>query len=128
MARRRSRSTSASRSTDGASRRKSEAEARVERITWALLVLVFAIIQLLPAGSSVPNFFVPFAGALILLGSGLYQYSKHWRVGPVTWIGGAFMALFTYYNIQINPTTNFTGACLIVFFVVIIFGLITGET
>jgi hypothetical protein len=128
MARRRSRSTSASRSTDGASRRKSEAEARVERITWALLVLVFAIIQLLPAGSSVPNFFVPFAGALILLGSGLYQYSKHWRVGPVTWIGGAFMALFTYYNIQINPATNFTGACLIVFFVVIIFGLITGET
>ena len=108
--------------------RKSEAEARIERITWALLVLVFAIVQLLPNSSALPNFFVPFAGALILLGSGLYQYSRRWRVSPITWIGGAFMALFTYYNLQINSATNFTGACLIVFFVVIIFGLITGET
>ena len=128
MARRRSKSTSAARSERTYERRKSDAEARVERITWALLVLVFAIIQLLPAGANLPNFFVPFAGAVILLGSGLYQYSRHWRVGPITWVGGAFMALFTYYDLQINPATNFTGACLIVFFVVIIFGLITGET
>jgi hypothetical protein len=128
MARRRSRESSARRSEERYERRKSEAEARVERITWALLVLVFAIVQLLPNSTSLPNFFVPFAGAIILLGSGLYQYSRHWRVGPVTWIGGAFMALFTYYSLQINSATSFTGACLIVFFVVIIFGLITGET
>lgn len=108
--------------------RKSAAEARVERITWALLVLVFALVQLLPEGITMPNFTVPFAGTLILLGSGLYQYSRHWRVGPVTWIGGAFMALFTYYNLQINPDVNFTGECLIVFFAVIILGLVTGET
>ena len=127
MARRRSRASSERRS-ESYERRKSEAEARIERITWALLVLVFAIVQLLPNSGALPNFFVPFAGALILLGSGLYQYSRRWRVSPVTWIGGAFMALFTYYDLQINPATNFTGACLIVFFVVIIFGLITGET
>src|SRR5664279_6403538 len=124
MARRRSRSTA----TDGGSRRKSDAEARVARITWALLVLVFAIVQLLPGSAALPNFFVPFAGALILLGSGLYQYSRHWRVSPVTWLGGAFMALFAYYALQIDPAQSFTGACLVVFFVVIIFGLITGET
>ena len=106
MARRRSR-TSSRTSSDRYERRKSDAEARVERITWALLVLVFAIVQLLPAGSTIPNFFVPFAGAIILLGSGLYQYSRHWRVSPVTWIGGAFMALFTYYDLQINPATEF---------------------
>ena len=127
MARRRSRESSERRS-ENRERRKSDAEARVERITWALLVLVFAIVQLLPNGTTIPNFFVPFAGAIILLGSGLYQYSRRWRVGPVTWIGGAFMALFTYYNLQINSATNFTGACLVVFFVVIIFGLVTGET
>ena len=127
MARRRSRESSERRG-ENRERRKSDAEARVERITWALLVLVFAIVQLLPNGTTIPNFFVPFAGAIILLGSGLYQYSRRWRVGPVTWIGGAFMALFTYYNLQINSATNFTGACLVVFFVVIIFGLVTGET
>jgi hypothetical protein len=123
MARRRSRSA-----TDGRSRRKSEAEARVERITWALLVLVFAIVQLLPGSAALPNFFVPFAGALILLGSGAYQYSRRWRVSPITWIGGAFMLLFAYYALQVNPAQDFTGASLVVFFVVIIFGLLTGET
>lgn len=124
MARRRSRSTA----TESRSRRKSEAEARVERITWALLVLVFAVVQLMPNPASLPNFFVPLAGAFILLGSGAYQYSRRWRVSPITWIGGAFMTLFAYYALQVNPAQNFTGACLVVFFAVIIFGLLTGET
>ena len=123
MARRRSRTTATS-----GSRRKSEPEARVERITWALLVLVFALVQLVPNSSDLPNFFVPFAGALILLGSGIYQYSRRWSVSPITWVGGAFMALFAYYALQVNPAQNFTGACLVVFFAVIIFGVITGET
>ncbi len=115
-------------SSERQSYRKSSAEARVERITWALLVLVFAIVQLIPNAAALPNFFVPFAGALILLGSGLYQYARRWRVSPITWVGGAFMALFAYYALQVNPAQNFTGACLIVFFAVIVFGLITGET
>ena len=122
MARRRSRSTTSD------SRRKSEAEARIERITWALLVLVFAVVQLMPNPATLPNFFVPLAGALILLGSGAYQYSRRWRVSPITWIGGAFMVLFAYYALQVNPAQNFIGACLVVFFAVIIFGLLTGET
>ncbi len=124
MARRRSRTTS----TDTRSRRKSEPEARVERITWALLVLVFAIVQLIPNQAALPNFFIPLAGALILLGSGAYQYSRRWRVSPITWVGGAFMLLFAYYALQVNPAQNFTGASLVVFFAVIIFGLLTGET
>lgn len=124
MARRRSRSTA----TESRSRRKSEQEARIERITWALLVLVFAVVQLMPNPASLPNFFVPLAGALILLGSGAYQYSRRWRVSPITWIGGAFMTLFAYYALQVNPAQSFIGACLVVFFAVIIFGLLTGET
>ncbi len=116
------------RSSTPRSRRKSDAEARVERITWALLVLVFAVLQLLPSTTAVPNFFVPFMGALILLGSGFYQYRRGWQVSPVTWIAGAFMAFFTYYNLRLDPNHNFIGEALIVFFVVIIFGVITGET
>jgi hypothetical protein len=113
--------------TDGG-RRKSEPEARAERMTWALLVLVFAITQLLPEGTTLPNFFVPFCGALILIGSGIYQYSRRWRVSPITWIAGGFMAFFAYYSLQINTARSFTGEALIVFFVVIVFGLLTGET
>jgi 4-amino-4-deoxy-L-arabinose transferase-like glycosyltransferase len=115
------------RSSDGAPRRKKgTAEARAERITWALMVLVFAIVQLLPG--TLPNYFVPFAGALILLGSGFYQYARRWPVSPVTWIGGALMAFFAYYNFTINPAQSFQGEVLIVFFAVIILGILTGET
>lgn len=123
MARRRYRESGEPRS-----RRKSEAEARVERITWALLVLVFAIVQLVPSGSALPSYFVTLAGAIILLGSAFYQYSRRWRVSPITWIAGSFMAFFAYYSFQVDRSRTFTGEALLVFFGVIIFGLITGET
>lgn len=109
--------------------RKSEAEARVERITWALLVLAFALFQISPQGiSNLPNWFLPAAGAVILLGSASYQYTRRWRVNPMTWIAGAVMLFFTLYNVYINPAQNFLGLSLILFFIVILFGLITGET
>jgi hypothetical protein len=123
MARRRSQA-----SAEPQSRRKSEAEARVERLTWALLVLVFAVVQLIPADMAIPTWVIPLSGAAILLGSAIHQYSRRWRVSPITWIGGAFMAFFAYYSIRIDRTRPFIGEALLVFFVVIVFGLITGET
>ncbi len=121
MARKRSSSSSAPRTA-----RKSDAEARVERITWGLLVLVFAFVELTRDRTTFPAFFVPFAGALILLGSGFYQYSRHWKVSPITWIAGAFMAFFTY--LAYDSGRDYIGESLIVFFIVIIVGVITGET
>jgi|RhiMetdeSRZDD1v2_1073273.scaffolds.fasta_scaffold726205_1 hypothetical protein len=106
-------------------RGKSEAEARVERLTWFFLVVVFAVTQLL---ETLPPVAVPLAGAGILIGSGLYQYSRHWRVSPVTWLAGALMAGLAYLNLQVNPTRDFTGLALLVFAGVILFGLLTGET
>ncbi len=126
MARRRS-SRSSSRSTSTRTvTRKSEAEARVERMTWALLVLIFAVMQLAP--ELLPTSFVPLAGAVVLLGSGIYQYSRHWRVSPVTWIAGMLMAMMAFYNLQFNVARNFSGEALLIFFGVILFGLFTGET
>lgn len=115
-------------SGEARSRRKSDAEARAERLTWALLVLVFAILQLLPDTTQVPTYLVPLAGAAILLGSGIHQYSRRWPVSPITWLGGAFMAFFAYYSIQIDRSRSFIGESLLVFFAVIVFGVITGET
>lgn len=112
------------------SNRKSWNEARIERLTWALLVLAFAVFQLLSdnAAYALPNWFVPASGAAILLGSGLYQYTRRWRVSPVTWISGSVMLFFTLVNLYINPGISFLGACLIVFVLVILFGLVTNET
>ena len=110
--------------------RKSETEARVERLTWALLVLSFAIFQLLMDDGSraLPNWFVPASGATVLLGSGLYQYTRRWRVSPVTWIAGSVMLFFTLVNLYVNPGANFLGVALLVFVLVILFGLVTNET
>jgi hypothetical protein len=127
MARRRS--TRRKSSTTSQDRyRKSSSEARVEQITWALLVAVFGIISLLPDGFVVPNWLVPLSGAIILLGSGAYQYSRRWRVSPITWVGGALMLAVGYYGLQMNPTVNLQGASLIVFAAVIAFGVISNET
>jgi hypothetical protein len=106
---------------------KSRAEARVERVTWFMLVLVFALLQLFE-DTNIPNGFVPLSGAVILLGSGLYQYTHRWRVSPVTWIAGTLMLFLSLLNFALDVNRDFTGWALIIFAAVILFGLITGET
>lgn len=111
-------------------RKKSDDEARVERITWFLMVLVFAALYFInpETQSSIPNWVVPVSGATILLGSGIYQYMQRWRVSPVTWIAGTFMLLLAAINLSVNPDQNFYGITLLVFAGVIGIGILTGET
>lgn len=109
-------------------RRKSDSESRVERLTWFLLVAIFAIVYYVPSELITNKGFVPLAGAVILLGSGLYQYTRHWRVSPITWIAGSMMLLFALYNFTIDPQRDFLGLALLAFGGVILFGLLTGET
>lgn len=107
--------------------RKSDAEARVERFTWFLLVLAFGVLYVIPQ-ENVPNWFVPLFGAIILLGSGVYQYTRRWRVSPVTWIAGTLMVMLSLINLSIDPEQDFLGLTLLVFAAVIGVGAITGET
>lgn len=111
-------------------RRKSDAEARVERLTWALLVVAFGIVQITQQSglSPLPNWFLPGSGALILLGSGVAQYSRRWRVNPTTWIGGAVLLFFALVNLYVNPAINFFGLSLLVIVLIIVFGLVMDET
>lgn len=108
-------------------RRKSEDEARIERFTWFLLVLIFAVLYIIPE-ENVPKWVVPLCGATILLGSGIYQYSKRWRVSPFTWIGGFLMLLLFIINIYVNPNQDFLGLALLTFAGIIGIGVFTGET
>jgi hypothetical protein len=119
------------RNYDRGSRRggKSASEARIELMTWAALVAVIAIGVLgQDVGLSLPNWFVPFAGATIMIGAGIYQYSRGYRVSPITWLGGMVLGLFLVYALYVDRTQQFGGASLIVFFLVILFGIITGDT
>ncbi|MDX2160750.1 MAG: hypothetical protein SF162_05445 [bacterium] len=122
-----SRSAGSNRSRSGSysRRRKTEREARVERVTWGLLVLVFAVLYLLP-DANIPNWTIPFAGAVILIGSGMYQYGQRFRVSPITWMAGAVMALFAYYSFSTGA--NMTPFTLLAFAAIIILGVVTGET
>lgn len=119
MARRRS-------STAKTTRGKSEREARAEHLTWAALVLAFALVHL--GAGNFPNWLLPFAGAVILLVSGVYQYSRRWHVSPVTWIAVVILALFAFYSYQVDPNAEFLSESLIVFAGIILLGVITGDT
>jgi len=110
--------------------KKSAAEARVERLTWGLLVLIFAVLYLVSDNvmETIPNWLIPGIGAVILLSSGIFQYSKRWRVSPITWIGGILMLLFALLAFYVLPTREFLVETLIVTLAVIIFGTFSGET
>jgi hypothetical protein len=110
-------------------RGKSNAEARVERITWFLLVGIFAVLSLLQDSAvDIPNWFVPLSGCIVLIGSGVVQYLRRWHVSPVTWLAGALLGGLAYVNLRVNPDRSFLGLSLIVFAGVILIGLLTGET
>lgn len=127
MARRKRRNNRAPSSGNYQRRGKSWAEARIERLTWFSLVLVIATISIVPE-NTFPNAAVPFAGATILLGSGLYQYMQHWRVSPVTWIAGSIMLVMGLYNLYMNPNADLFLPTMITFALVILFGTLTNET
>ncbi|MBL8162105.1 MAG: hypothetical protein JNJ61_08975 [Anaerolineae bacterium] len=110
-------------------RGKSRDEERIERMTWFALVIIFAALQILPEGGlTLPNWFVPLSGSIVLLASGAVQYSRGWRVSPITWLAGAMLAALSFINLNISPERNFLGISMIVFAGVILMGLITGET
>lgn len=132
MARRRgnTRTHNASSYNEGGGRQgKSAREARIERFTWFFLVLIFAVVQLLSENTiNLPGWFVPMAGAIVLLGSGVYQYSRRYRVSPVTWLGGGLLLIFAMLNLYTSVNRPFIGESLLVFAGVILVGLLTGET
>jgi hypothetical protein len=107
---------------------KSRAEARAERLTWALLVLVFILPQFLPEGTSLPNFLVPLCCGLVMLGSGFYQFSRKWHVSPFLWIGGVLMGVMAGYSLTINERINLNGYAMILTFIVILLGVVLDET
>jgi hypothetical protein len=111
-------------------RKKSSAEARVERLTWGLLVLIFAVLYVASdnALATLPNWAVPLAGGVILLGSGMYQYARRWHVSPVTWITGVILVVLAVIGLYVAPGRPFIIESLLITLIVIVFGTFTGET
>ena len=99
-------------------------------MTWFLMVLVFAVVYMLQPEqqADMPNWIVPTVGAVILLGSGFYQFRHRWHVSPITWMAGTLLLMLALVNFRVDETLDFYGITLLVFAAVIGFGVITGET
>jgi len=117
------------------SRQKSRPEARVERLTWFAMVLVFMFISLDERFAS-PGYWVPIAISIILFMSGIIQYQRRWRVGPFTWIVAAVLlvvgGLGYYFQLpEVNIVIPFFDPVLISLIATIIvigYGVISNES
>lgn len=109
-------------------RNKSAKELRVERMTWFALVAIFVISSIIPEGTPIPNAVTPFAGGLVLIFSGIYQYAKKWRVNFTTWIAGTLMLVMAGYNITNRPDLDLSFIVIILVAIVIAMGIFTNET
>lgn len=79
--------------------RKTDREARVERMSWFAMVMVFILLSF-DENLTIPSFLIPFTIAGILLTSGIYQYlQRGWRVSPINWIVAALLIAFALFSI-----------------------------
>ena len=108
--------------------RKSAGELRIERTTWFLLVAIFVFANLVPEDTAIPNAVTPFAGGMVLIISGIYQYSRKWRVNFTTWIAGTLMLVMAGYNVTTRPDLDLSFIVLILVAIVIAMGILTNET
>lgn len=113
--------------------RKTGKEARVERITWFALVMVFAPLSLGDWLHTLPPYVVPFAVMLILLVSGLYQYRQGWRISPIVWIVAALMGAMGGYGIYAEnrgliPLVDPILVALIGTIIIIAMGVLSNES
>lgn len=108
--------------------RKSAKELRVERITWFALVAIFVIANIVPDDTAIPNALTPFTAGVVLIVSGIYQYSKKWRVSFVTWIAGTLMLVMAAYNVFNKPELDLSFIVIALVALVIAMGVFTNET
>lgn len=108
--------------------RKSKKELRVERITWFALVAIFIVGSIIPDDTAIPNSVVPFTGGAILIISGVYQYSRKWRVNFTTWIAGTLMLVMGAYSVYSRPDLDMRMVVIILVAIVIAVGVFTNET
>jgi hypothetical protein len=105
------------------SRRSSERQ--VELFSFLAIVVLF-LLQLM-AGTAFPTMTILLLGAMVLLGSALYQSSRRWRVNPMTWVGGALMLVFAVLGLQGTPVPLGPLLPLAIFGAVLVASFVTGE-
>lgn len=109
--------------------RKTGKEARTERITWFALILIFIPLNFGDWMATIPAYLFPFAVAVVLLISGIYQYRQGWRVSPVVWMVAALMLAMGGYSWYVTrPLVDPVLVSLVATAGIILFGVLTNES
>ncbi len=106
------------------SSRKTRQEAKIERLTWFVMVITF----LFMTNNQIEGSYTLLAVSTILILSGLYQWRKRWSVGPAVFLLagiGILTGIYSFY--QPIPVDLSLGAFLIILAVIGI-GVITNDS
>ncbi len=104
--------------------RKTGQEAKIERLTWFLIVIVFLFMSNNGFDGAATLGIV----STILLISGLYQWRKRWSVGPAVFLAAGIGALITLYSLWQPLPVDLSLVSFILIVVVIFVGIITNDS
>jgi signal transduction histidine kinase len=105
-------------------RRKTGQEAKVERLTWFLMVIAF----LLMTNNGFDGAATLGVVSIILLISGLYQWRKRWSVGPAVFLMAGIGLLITLYSFWQPLPFDLSLAPFVLIVAVIFVGIITNDS
>ncbi len=104
-------------------RERRNEERQVELVTFGLIIVLFVITLLYPLSPAV----VAFIGGAILTGSAVIQWQRHWRVNPMTWLGGIILLIVGVFGLQGRGVPYGTLLPLAIFGLVLLASFLTGE-
>ena len=109
--------------------RKTGQEARVERTTWFAMSMPFVLLSF-DEGLTLPSYVIPIIISIILLISGVYQYTQGWRISPIVWIISALLMAVSIYEIVASITfpIDLVLVSLVAVIIIIVWGIVTNES
>lgn len=105
---------------------KTSREARIERITWVVLVLIFVIVSR-DEGRLIPIEIVPYLCAAVLFFSGIYQISQGYGTSFILFMVVTALVGVGLWGSLGNPFIDPTLISLLLVIGVIGIGVITNE-
>ena len=102
-------------------------EAKFERATWFVMIMVFALLRF-DRGLTLPEYVVPIVIGLILILSGVYQITQKWPVSPFTWMIGIILLVSAFVTFYINLPVDLILLSFIGAVTHIIIGIISNES
>lgn len=104
--------------------RKTGQEAKVERLTWFIIIAVF----LAMSNNNVDGAIIVLVISAILTLSGLYQWRKRWSVGPQVFIIAGIGIVAGAYGIYQPLPIDLSLLAFAQIIAVILFGIITNDS